>query len=591
MRDHLFAAAEDGRSLAPALLAVGGAHPAGRVDRLVLGEVADGTAFDGIGVFGDRLVRDALGAAAHAAAPGRGNYLLMRHRPDGGVRVEVDPLGYYPLFVHRAPGIVCAGNRAEQVARVVRAMGGEAPRDVGVHGWFTLQGSAVGFPAAHRGIGLLPLGAWIEVDARNRAALPTRGIAEILYADRPLPELIDEAAAEILGNLRALASGDFDHRVCDLTGGMDSRLVAAAVLHEGVRDAFLFHTIGGHPNPDANVAALIRQRFGLRRGRDVHPAPDIRRTPLEWLRTTVGETSGLMSTYFKVGPAAQEPSRHLWIGGGTGELLREFWPSGEPAPPPGRLARLLGRAAVPPPPLRRNLESVRRRGHLLRPERREAAARALERFGRESLAAGVAPEHVGDHLYLASRARYHFGVFWATSPRARFHPLYSPAALRAAHAMPNDDKAANRLGLELMRRFHPELAALPFAGKRWAPHLVPDAPEPVTRSSPRLVEGGEDAVSIHPRPKGASPPRDEAERRLAAKGAKPRQVELGRMLEEIRASGLDLEPIGDVFDTAAVRAFLDRPPEAWADATDADDAYRAIAATVWAGGLEIGPGR
>jgi asparagine synthetase B (glutamine-hydrolysing) len=415
--------------------------------------------------------------------------------------------------------------------------------------------------------------------------LPTRPIREILYADRPLPELLDEAAAEILGNLRALAHAAFEHRVCDLTGGMDSRLVAAAILHDGLQDAFLFHTIGGHPNPDANVAALIRERFGLRRGTAIHPPPDRERTPFEWLRTTLGETSGVMSTFFKVRAADPEPSRHLWIGGGSGELLREFWPSG--GPPAGSIARLLRRR---PPPLRRNVERLRARGHLLRPERREEAAETLARFGAESVAAGVAAEHVGDHLYLASRARYHFGVFWATSPRARFHPLYSPAALQAAHAIPNGDKAANRIGLELMRRLAPELAALPFAGKRWAPHLMPEAPEPVTRRTPPLAEGPADGVAIHPRPEREARLPDETERRLKAAGAKPRQVELGRMLEEVRAAGIDLDPIGEVFDLAAVRAFLDRPPEALAKGTGTDDAYRVLAAAVWAQGLEIGPG-
>lgn len=595
MRDYLFAAAGGGASLGAARAALGAAHPGGRTDRLLLGETAEGVAFDGIAVFGDALVRDAHGAAALARGPGRGDYLLARHGADGAVSIETDPLGYYPLFVHHEGGLLCAGNRVEQVAAVVESLGGRAERDLSVHAWFTLQGSAVGFPSARAGISLLPLGARIEVDARNRASLPRRPARDILYSDRPLAELADEAAGEILGNLRALAAGDFDHRVCDLTGGIDSRLVAAAVLHEGVEDAFLFHTIGSHPNPDANVAALIRQRFGLRRGTGIHPVSDVRRTPLEWLRTTVGETSGLMSTFFRVAPSAPEPSRHLWIGGGSGELLREFWPSGGGEAPPSRgvLARLLRRPApVAPSPLAANVESVRRRARLLSAERREAAAAAMERFAAESLAEGVAPEHVGDHLYLASRARYHFGLFWATSPRARFHPLYSPAAVRAAHAMPNEDKAAGRLALELMRRFRPELIDLPFANKRWPAHLVPDAPEPVTRSTPPLAEGREPrSVTIHPRPKGkgGGGPRTEVERRLLAKGAKSREVELGRMLEEVRAAGLDLDALAPAFDAGAARAFLARAPDGFSGATDADDAYRVVAAAVWANGLEIGP--
>ena len=525
----------------------------------------------------------------------------MRHEGDGSIAVAIDPFGYYPLHVYHRDGVLCLGNRVSRMAEALERLGRPVPRDVTVHAWFTVQGSAVGLPSARRSIGLLPPGATIRVDPRNRVRAERRPVTDLLYAGRPFAELADEAAEEIVGNLRALARGDFDHWVCDLTGGMDSRLVLAAVLGEGLQDALVFHTIGGHPNSDANVAALIRRRFGLRRGVDVHPAPSVQRTPLEWMRTTLGQTGGLMSTFFKVAPAPDAPSRHLWIGGGSGELLREFWSSGAPAPAPipaprRRLRRLLRAALGRPAPapegsvLHAKAGSVRTRARLLRPEAREAFAAAVEDFARDSLAAGVAPEHVGDHYYLATRARYHFGVFWATSPRARFHPLYSPAALRAAHALPNEEKAANRLGFELMRRLRPELLRLPFAGKRWPPLVMPDAPEPVTRATPPLGDPDERAVSVHP-PGPRAPKREpsEWERRLVARGAKSREVELGAALEEARAASLDWEALEPVFDPGAVRAFLDRPHDAFRRGGDADDAYRVVAAALWASGREIGP--
>ncbi len=141
MRDCLFAAVGGGASLAAARAALGAAHPGGRADGPPRGETARGVAFDGI----------AVSKTGSCAAPP-----LRRSKGPGGGETgggETDPLGYSAFFARRGDGLVVAGDRVEQVAR--RA-GGRVERAVAVHGRFTLQGSAMGRPSAHRGISLPP---------------------------------------------------------------------------------------------------------------------------------------------------------------------------------------------------------------------------------------------------------------------------------------------------------------------------------------------------------------------------------------------------------------------------------------------------
>ena len=589
MRDYLFVAAEDER-LIPRLdgLAAGRGADARRGRHLACDGAEGGVFFDGIAVFGDALVRSP-GELPTGAAVGRGNYVLARHRDDGSVSIEIDPIGYYPLFVHQGEGLLCVANRASRIAEVLASLGRPVERDVSVHAWFTVQGAGAAELSGYRGISLLPRGTTLHLDERNRVERRRAPIAELLYSDRPLPELLDDAAEEILANVRAVAGGPFEHRICDLTGGMDSRLVLSALIRAGVQDAFLFQTRGQHPSPDANVASLIRARFGLRAlgGGGGGEAGPVRGTPVERLRALVGRADGLMSRYANPPATTRRDDARLQLGGGSGELCREFWPSAERPSSPGD--------GAPVPPLRPRLREARARWVFLRPAMRDAIRDHMRSFGRESLAAGVAPEHVGDHFYLASRARYHFGLWWAISPRNQFHPLYSPAAIRAGYAMSREDRTRNRIGFELMTRFSPELARLPFARKSWPRALMPDAPRAVRMTAPFLGDPDERRVRL---PGAAAEAERRAptdwERALIDRGVKSQVVELGSMLADFDASARDFGALEPVFDADAVREFLSRPHEDFRGPSGpygAINAYRLMGAWVWANRLETAPPR
>ena len=188
----------------------------------------------------------------------------MRRGEAGGLTIQTDPFGYYPIFVYHKGGVICAGTRTRQMAQMLAALGRPVHRDPKVYAWLGAQGGALG-QSGYREIELPARGTTIRIDARNHVRFEHEPATHMLHSDRPYRELLDDARHEILSNLRALASGPFDRRVADLSGGMDSRLVLAAILHEGLHDSFTFATVGEYPNADANVAAGLRARFKLQK--------------------------------------------------------------------------------------------------------------------------------------------------------------------------------------------------------------------------------------------------------------------------------------------------------------------------------------
>jgi hypothetical protein len=201
---------------------------------------------------------------------------------------------------------------------------------------------------------------------------------------------------------------------------------------------------------------------------------------------------------------------------------------------------------------------------------------------------GVRFEHLGDLFYLESRARFHFGVWWSASSRSRFHPLYSPMALKAGNSLESFGKSNHLLGYELMRRFCPELTLLPFAEKSWHPSIMTHPPSPVTRRTAFL--GGSTDLSrriSRQTQRTAIERQTEAQMQLRSAGAKPRVVDFGAVLDEFRTKDLDpyvLEPWSDV---GTVGKFLNQSHSELSSSRDADNAYRLISALAWMNRMEI----
>jgi hypothetical protein len=282
-----------------------------------------------------------------------------------------------------------------------------------------------------------------DVTHDQRAQAPAAAVAEALVAAvRPL---------RALGSPVALS----------LTGGKDSRLVAAALVCAGVPVQARTHGFAGHP--DVTVASEIARRLGIAHEVRTPAAPDAKIDVATRLRATVLVADGMLSAFENVGRPDHSPSPVATAGGHGGELLRGGyaetaaggrWAAGATAP-----ARRAARAGE----LLRRL-TTRHLG-LLRPA---AAASHVARLRPWAItAAARGPLAALDEFYLVNRAGR-----WSAAARQAYllrenlaQPLFDDGVVRAARGAPLRIRVSGELTAAVLAELEPGLAGIPLAGK------------------------------------------------------------------------------------------------------------------------------
>ena len=255
-----------------------------------------------------------------------------------------------------------------------------------------------------------------------------------------------------------------------LTGGKDSRLVAAALTAAGV--PFTARTHGFATHPDVIVAGLIARHLGLEHTVTEPPAPGSpgEADVLRRLRTAVLVSDGMLSAFENTGSGFRPdppPGVRIEAGGHGGELLR-----GGYAQAAWRTPAPLG--AVAAAELFRRMTT--RRIGLLRPE----AARAyLASLVPAAAALARGPLAALDGFYLANRAGR-----WSAAARQAYllrsplaQPLFADPVVRAARAVPLRYRMSDGLHRDVLGLLSPGLLGIPLAGAPW--HGEPPTPATV----------------------------------------------------------------------------------------------------------------
>jgi hypothetical protein len=248
-----------------------------------------------------------------------------------------------------------------------------------------------------------------------------------------------------------------------LTGGKDSRLIAAALVKAGVPVVARTHGFGDHP--DVVVAAEIARLLGLEHIVRTPAAPGQRVDVLGRIRATVLVADGMLSAFENVGRPDPAAAPALTAGGHGGELLR-----GGYAETAGGRAASGGLRGVLSPARRaaRSAELLRRltTKHLGLIRRGPAAAYAASlapwtpRLARH-------PMQALDDFYLVNRAgRWSAAARQAYLLRERLaQPLFDDRVVRAARAVPLADRVSGALSAAVLAELSPALAEVPLAGK------------------------------------------------------------------------------------------------------------------------------
>ena len=269
-----------------------------------------------------------------------------------------------------------------------------------------------------------------------------------------------------------------------LTGGKDSRLIAAALARAGV--AVHARTYGFPDHPDVLIAAQVARELGLEHeiaqprttgggpggadgaaaGRSTGPATVQEVDVLGRLRATVLVADGMLSAFENVGrPDPDAATATIAIGGHGGELLRGGYAKIIPGPAARRAAgsvELLRRLTL-------------RRLPLLRTRWRAGYVASVAPW---AAAVAAHPQATLDNFYLVNRAGR-----WSAAARQAYairsvmaQPFFDDGVVRAARSAPLAERLDDRLVRGAIGALCPALLDIPLAADRWKSGAGSDRP-------------------------------------------------------------------------------------------------------------------
>jgi len=287
------------------------------------------------------------------------------------------------------------------------------------------------------------------------------------------PQSGDSVASALLAAVQPLAKSDSPVEL-SLTGGKDSRLVAAALAAAGVPFRARTHGFGTHP--DVEIAAAVAARLGIEHIVATPVAPSETADPLHRIRSAVLVGDGMISAFENVGYPDPVFSEVISVGGHGGEILRGGYAEVVAArrPPvaagsgrvtPGLQLPLAGRGlrqlAASAELLRR---MTSRRLRLLRPN---PAAAYISSLASQGFLLRHGPLTALDDFYLVNRAGR-----WSAAARQAYllrqelvQPLFADTVVSAARSAPLAHRVTGQLTRDAIAELRPDLLEIPFAGK------------------------------------------------------------------------------------------------------------------------------
>lgn len=396
-----------------------------------------------------------------------GQYTLLSLPENGTGLVTPDFASIDPIFLATGDECTAISNRAGLCAQAVTPDGVTPERSLTGAGWVICHtepffDGETGYWDAER----TPLGAHVAIT-------PGRG-AEVVSCERcPLgpmgetatyEEVLSGVEEDLRRSIRAIAALPMEDRQLGLSGGIDSRLLTAVILSEGLEEKFRFVTFGSPERPDAIVARDITRKYGLNWTLVDHSQRSIVEERAEIL-THTSLAEGLMNGWNSVG--ALTFSGGVRLTGLAGEYLRwgKTSRAGLSVTNEAELVALMRRA------IKFDLLGV------MRPEVLEYYHRTVALWVHEQLERGETLQQVPTYFNQTGQSRHRFAVVHAWGERMTLTPFFTPPIVRANQKLPLSQRPNVGFQVDLMRRYLPDLTRMPFAEQGWSAEAVAHLPD------------------------------------------------------------------------------------------------------------------
>lgn len=404
----------------------------------------------------------ALAAAlARREFPDAGIYCLLSVGlgDEQDVYVAIDWLCQYPLYLWREGRRFALSNNVKMLERLTGAVRSPLP---------AIENMVTG-GVSERHVHLestcqIPFGRDVHIHQGALSLVP-RNLdvpTSFSYSDclENLRKSISEHVAAALG-----INDDIDpYIICDLTGGADSRAVLAMVLDHAKGLPVHIRTMGRYPNPDVNVAALIKYRYGLQNGRFPSMA-----APMD----LAVRFNGLLSGGGREAGATLSPtgfSNLIHFKGCYGEI-------GGATPGYDFIAEALSAGAGLCRAVDILFDRRKRAGaiNFITKDALDLVRKTLIEEYQELIDAGYSTGSLFSERYLRARSRTHFGLLSFAENKSKILPdvLANRWLIECARRLPDSQRSHNKVIYDLIRfSSHGEMAFLPMAGKKWNPNVI-----------------------------------------------------------------------------------------------------------------------
>ena len=410
-----------------------------------------------------------------------GQFDLIRLDADGRGAVVTDFMSCGPLFTAELSGATVLSNRSGLVALATTPNDQAPTRSPLGAGWLVLDSLIVSDETAFLDVEHVSHGAWIRIDPDRGAEtlIPTRTSYEA-RSPNDLPQTYEELVPLMAGEARTLvrylASLPVDSIELRLSGGKDSRLLAAAIVATGLQDRFLIKLIGAPDAADPKVAARIATDVGLRWEVD-----DRRDRPagqdMAMVATHTFLTEGMLSGWNTT--SLLHPRNDLTLTGVGGDYIGWRYESVEGLNAATRaeaIAQFAGRTDFDP-------------YGLLRPEAKAWYLDGVTEWLDQRLARGLEPQLMRSLHLRETKMRGGAGIAGAVEPRLWIDGFSSPIWFRASFQLPLEQRGGFRFHVDILQELCPRMLDYPLASTIWTPESYRHRSDVTRFASMKAVRG------------------------------------------------------------------------------------------------------
>lgn len=392
-----------------------------------------------------------------------GSFCICKiNKKDGSFELTVDPLSAYMVFFYRDKHKYAVSNNIYFLEELLRKEGVATERRIESYIGEIAFGSNEGFFSGVSNLHTLKPLAYLT--GSTDLTIHNETSAWCHYSgDQTYEYYLEKACHEISCNLdNILERADTSQSYYDITGGIDSRIIFAALYHKGRHSELPFRCIRRYPHPDGHYAAFIAEKYNLPRVGHVHDLGNVIKTDSDELFLSVFASMGFGDKSGSAGMAYYPNSVHIHgcfgeIAGASPITKRAY--SGQEF----TSARQIVEAYT---------ASLKRLGVLS--YFTKAGEVLVERLFSEKLdelvGNGVPPSFLSQAFYIETRNRSHFGMISKIRGQRRIYPdvLNNINLVRAASKLTANEVTFGKFHFDLIQKFGGnEILFLPLAENKW----------------------------------------------------------------------------------------------------------------------------